>query len=322
MQILIIGGTQFVGRAVCEAALARGHEVTLFHRGKTNPGLFGEKVQEILGDRKEDVSGLAGRHWDAVIDCVGYEPGTVAKTCEAVQTDRYAFISTVSVYDDPEGTEDTPTIPMPEGASLEVMTGATYGPLKVLCEEVIQRTFPKSLLIRAGLQMGPYDHTDRLSEWIERLMTRPRVAVADDDASLQVIDTADMANFILHCLENEIYGVYNVTGEVLPLRSVIETMRDAVAPDTELVPVSPAAIQEVCEPWQEFTLWMTPEARAEAPFRVSTERAKAAGLTLRPLSETFSAIAERLRTLPADRPRRGGLPLDKEQQLLALGKPE
>lgn len=316
MEILIIGGTQFVGRAVVERALARGHRVTLFHRGQTHPGLFAGRAEEILGDRKGDLSELAGRRWDAVIDVVGYHPEIVAAMCAAVQTERYAFISTISVYGDPTASEDSPTLPLPEGAATDIITNENYGPLKAQCEAAVTAAFTKSVIIRAGLQIGEYDHTDRFSDWVDRMLHRPRVAVPDDGMIWQFIDARDTADFTLHCLESDTYGTFNVTGEFRPMLEVLSEVRDAVAPAVELVPVSPAQVMEHAQPWSEMTLWVPEDQRSTAPFQVSIARAKAAGLTLRPLAETVQEIKSRLLTLDPARPRRGGLSEDKERAVV------
>lgn len=316
MEILIIGGTQFVGRAMAEAALERGHRVTLFHRGQTNPGLFAGKVEEILGDRKADLLPLQGRHWDAVIDCVGYHPEVVAASCSAVSADAYAFVSTISVYPASAIDEDGPTLTLPEGVPTDPITGENYGPLKVLCENEVKKAFANALIIRAGLQSGEHDHTDRFNDWVERLMTRPKVAVPDDAMPWQMIDARDTAGFTLHCLENGIYDTFNVTGEATPMLDYLMRVKEALGVATELVEVDPESVKAVAEPWDEVTLWFPADQRDTFPLAVPIEKAKRAGMVLRPLAETIQGIANTIRSADPDRKRRGGLSREKEEEIL------
>ncbi|MEO8541394.1 MAG: NAD-dependent epimerase/dehydratase family protein, partial [bacterium] len=172
MRILIFGGTNFLGRHTAAAALERGHEVTLFHRGQTNPGLF-PAAEEILGDREHDLDRLAGREWDAVIDVPGYVPRIVGASARALapRAPHYTFISTISVYADlprPGMDESAATAVLPEADSEEVTK--YYGELKALCEREVEEAFPDgALIIRPGLIVGPHDPTDRFTYWPVRI---------------------------------------------------------------------------------------------------------------------------------------------------------
>ena len=173
MNLLILGGTVFLGRHLVEAALARGHAVTLFNRGQHNPDLFPE-VERLRGDRDGDLQALEGRRWDAVVDTCGYVPRVVRASAEmlAPNVDHYTFISSISVYADtskpgideqaPVGTLDDPTT--------EEVTGESYGPLKALCEQAAEAAMPGRVLnIRPGLIVGPHDPTDRFTYWVRRV---------------------------------------------------------------------------------------------------------------------------------------------------------
>src|SRR5579884_3889978 len=160
MKILVLGGTQFVGRHFVDAALARGHEVTLFNRGQSNPDLF-PQAERLRGDRDGGLDALRGRRWDAVLDVNGYVPRIVRESAEllADSVDFYAFISTISVYSELDriGIAEDSTMGTLEDESVEEITGETYGPLKVLCERVVSEVYPgRSLIIRPGIVMGPY----------------------------------------------------------------------------------------------------------------------------------------------------------------------
>ncbi len=171
MHILIIGGTQFVGRTLTQTALERGHQVTLFNRGKTNQEIFPE-AEKLVGDRDGGLEALHGRSWDVVIDTCGYVPRLVRDSAQLLQNQvkQYVFISTISIFADmktPDMDENAPLGLMPEGDNtVEEVKNTTYGPLKVLCEQLLHELFPdKCLIIRPGLISGPHDHTDRFGYW-------------------------------------------------------------------------------------------------------------------------------------------------------------
>ena len=191
MRILILGGTVFLGRALVEAALARGHHLTLFNRGKSNPDLF-LRVEQLHGDRATDLHPLQGRHWDAVIDTCGYVPRIVRLSAEglAPAAGHYTFISSLSVYADTSqpGVDESAPVGTLQDETVEQVTGETYGPLKALCERAVEQSMPgRALVIRPGLIVGPYDPTDRFTYWPVRvarggdvLAGEMRVELADE----------------------------------------------------------------------------------------------------------------------------------------------
>ena len=181
MNILILGGTVFLGRAIVEEALRQGHTLTLFNRGKSNPDLFSE-VEKLMGDRDLDLSPLEDRKWDLVIDSCGYVPRVVGQSAKllANAVDHYTFISTVSVYADfsKPGIDENAPVGTLEDETVEEITGETYGPLKALCEQVVQERIPdRSLVIRPGLIVGPHDPTDRFTYWVLRVSQGGEVMV-------------------------------------------------------------------------------------------------------------------------------------------------
>ncbi|MGH7731973.1 MAG: epimerase, partial [Candidatus Eiseniibacteriota bacterium] len=173
MRLLILGGTLYLGRHAVEAARARGHVVTLFNRGRTNPELFPD-LERLLGDRDGDLSALAGRTWDAVIDTSGYLPRCVRASCALLDqaAGHYTFISSISVYADRThpGLVETDALAELPGGALEEVDGATYGPLKALCErEVLAACAGRGAVVRAGLVFGPHDATERSGYWPRRV---------------------------------------------------------------------------------------------------------------------------------------------------------
>ncbi|MBS1717998.1 MAG: NAD-dependent epimerase/dehydratase family protein [Armatimonadetes bacterium] len=323
MNLLVIGGTQFVGRAMVEEAVSRGHQVTVFHRGQTNPGLFANQplVKEILGDRKVSLEALSTGTWDAVIDSVGYEPPTVKKSCEALKgrIGKYAFISTISVYGMDNPDEDSPVLQLPEGASVEQFELETYGALKALCEQELEKAFPGALNMRIGLEIGPKDHSDRFNDWVDRIRTRDKVMVPGGTPMMwQAIDVRDTARFTLDMIEKGGSGTYNVTGEALPMPQALDQIRSIANPSCEFVTVDPDwMLEQGITPWEEYTLWIPESEWGQFPLVAKIDRALAAGMKLRPREESIRDIVAVQVTLDPARKRIRGLSKEKEDALLA-----
>lgn len=308
MKLLILGGTVFLGRALVDAALARGHEVTLFNRGQHNPELY-PQVEKLRGDRDGDLSALAGRRWDAVIDTSGYVPRIVRASAEllAPNVEHYSFISSISVYSDnsqPGMDEGGPTGVLEDPATEEV--GPNYGPLKAACERTAEETMPgKVLNVRAGLIVGPHDRSDRFTYWPVRVARGGDVlAPGRPERVAQLIDVRDLAEWNVRMAESRTAGVYNVTGpqQPLPMGTLLETCKAVSGSDARLVWVDDAFLLEhEAGAWMELPLWI-PESRTEMVgfMRVSCARALADGLTYRPLAETVRATLEWNATRPAE----------------------
>lgn len=324
MQLLILGGTKFLGRHAVEVALARGHEVTIFTRGQLNPDLFPE-IERLRGDRDGGLGVLAGRRWDAVIDTSAYVPRLARAAAEALRdaVERYVFISTISVY--PEFskvgiTEDDPVGTM-EDETIEEIGGQYYGPLKALCERAIQETMPdKTIIIRPGLIVGPHDPTNRFTYWPTRVARGGDVLVPRSlDWPTQIIDVRDLAAWAVTMAESGAVGVYNATGPDYPLTfgEVFDACREVAQSDAQPVIVSEEfLLASKVGPWMELPLWL-PGAPENAGFSaIDFRRALAAGLTFRPLAETVRDTLTWDRSLPADATRVAGLAPEREAELL------
>lgn len=280
----MLGGTQFLGRAVAEAALARGLELTLFNRGESNPGLFPE-AEHLRGDRAGDLSALAGRRWDAVVDPSGYVPHLVRASAELLRdSGRYVFISSVSVYadfDEVRGEEDT-VAQLGDAAADELAEDdSNYGALKALCEVEVERVFgDRSLIVRPGLIVGPHDPTGRFTYWAQRLDRGGEIlAPGPPERRVQFVDVRDLAEWILAAAERELSGTFNATSEGIPWHELLA--------GAEVTWVTDSFLQErdVGE-WMELPLWI-----AGGGFEVDVSRALAAGHRFRPLAETLEGAA-------------------------------
>src|SRR5262249_50471289 len=217
MNILILGGTVFLGRHLVEAALSRGHRLTLFNRGQHSPELFPE-VERLRGDRDGDLSALDGKSWDAVIDTCGFVPRIVRRSAEGLKKScaHYTFISSLSVYTDLSkiGLSESDSVPSLNDPSIEEINGATYGPLKRDCEIVVEELFgDRALAVRPGLIVGPYDPSDRFTYWPHRIAQGGKVlAPGKPEETTQIIDVRDLAEWTLEMVENGGGGDYNATG--------------------------------------------------------------------------------------------------------------
>lgn len=306
MNILILGGTQFSGRAFTKLAVDANHAVTLLHRSKEDPGLP-SAVRRLIGDRDPKVGdGLnsiqelldAGEQFDAVVDMCGYTPRVTKAACDLLKghTDLYLFISTISVYDkvspDTILDEDGPKIIL-DDPTVEEVTGETYGGLKVLCEQVVIEAFPDSHCIpRPCVIAGPNDPTDRITWWARMLSTLDALVVPNDpSACASMIDASDLAAFMLTCVTNKTTGIYNATGPEpgLSLTDFISRSHAGLESKTKLIEASPEAIEaQGITRWVDIPMWLPEES--QYMHKIDSSKARAAGLINRPLEETMTAI--------------------------------
>jgi 2'-hydroxyisoflavone reductase len=289
MRVLVLGGTKFLGRAVVEAARARGHGVTLFNRGKSGPGLFPD-VEELRGDRKLDLSPLENRSWDAVVDTSGYVPADVRASAEALRdSGRYVFVSSVSVYADMSSgpTEESAAGELGDLPADELSDDySNYGPLKALCEEEVRRVFgERALVVRPGLIVGPHDPTGRFTYWAHRLARGGGIlAPGPSERRAQFVDVRDLGGWIVTAAEGGLSGTFNATNEGVPWGELLAGADVTWVTDEFL-------LEHGVGEWMELPLWIgSPEWRGM--HEVDVSRAVAAGLRFRPLAETIEGAAD------------------------------
>ena len=330
LKILILGGTSFIGPYQVQYALDRGHTVTLFNRGRTNPGLF-PTVEKLIGDRTGDVSALQGRSWDVVIDNSATDPTWVTRTAQllAPTCKRYYFVSTRSVY------YDVSRVPMTIGAQVftrentPVAEGRAlpYGLSKALAEAEAQKYFPgRSLVVRPGLIVGPGDNTDRFTYWPVRIERGGDVmAPGDGTDPVQVIDARDLGEWMIKLAEQDAVGVYNAVGPRNP-RSFAEFLYGIKAVTTSeaqftWVPTEFLTANRV-RSYQEMPVWRPATKGSEGFARFDLSREIALGLTFRPLAVTAKDTLDFYHSRPAAEQAtlRAGITPEREVEVLALWK--
>ena len=315
MKLFLLGGPRFLGRAIADVALERGHELTFFNRGTTNPDLY-PGVERIIGDRAGDLTGLGERTWDAVIDTSGYLPNEVRASAEALSgCGLYCFVSSISVYADfaRPNDEDSPVAELGDLPADEV-TNESYGALKALCEEAVREVFrERALVVRPGLIVGPHDPTGRFTYWPHRMARGGEVvAPAPPDRRTQVIDVRDLGAWIVELCERGSPGTFNATHPGLTWSELLDSCRAVSGSDADVtwVPDEFLLEHEVGQ-WMELPLWLADPEMAAADD-VSVRRALDAGLTFRSLDETVRGALEQARTTDA-----AGLAPEREAELLA-----
>jgi 2'-hydroxyisoflavone reductase len=293
MRILILGGTVFLGRHVAAAALARGHDVTLFTRGRHGADLF-PGATHLRGDRAGDLSALEGGEWNAVIDTSGYEAADVAR-CAHLLADRvehYVFVSSCNVYPDwPEEIVDEDSPVWEEGDD--------YGPQKAASERALEAAMPgRVATVRAGLICGPHDNVFRLPWWVRRIAEGGRVPAPGKPSDwVQLIDARDLASWMLDLGEHCVPGAFNGTApaQQQTFGDVLDAAVAATGSDAELVWIPDERLVEAgVEPWMELPLWL-PAGEFPGTWQVGTERAQAEGLRCRPIGETVADVWSWLR---------------------------
>lgn len=338
MNILVLGGTQFSGRSFVEQAVDAGHQITVLHRSPEAPGLP-DAVRHLVGDRdpndpdsKGDGLGAIkalldqGERFDAVVDMCGYTPRVVRASCELLKdhTDLYLFVSTISVYPtspDAEPNEDWAwdRLIQLDDPTVEEITGATYGGLKVLCEQVVHEFFPTNHIIpRPSIIAGPNDPTDRVTWWSRALATQDAVIIPEPPAGLaQFVDSRDLAAFFLKCITDTITGTYNCAGPQpgLTLHQFINRTHAALTSNAKLLEAPAHWFEEHdIKPYRDIPTWIGEEVMSM--YRVDYAKAIAAGLENRPLEDTMRDV--RTWDLERGEPKlKAGMSFDRLQELVA-----
>jgi len=326
LRILILGGTGFIGPHQVRYALQRGHTITLFNRGRTNPHLFPE-VEKLRGDRNDDLTALEGREWDVVIDNPTMIPRWVRQSAGLLEdaAGQYLFISTLSVYSDNSIIDQDETGPLAtiNDPTVEEVTGATYGPLKVLCEQEAENAFPgRATIIRPGLIVGPGDPSDRFTYWPVRVDRGGEVlAPGEPSDPVQFIDARDLGEFVISTVENSHYGIYNATGpeEPLPMGDMLVGIREGLEADATFTWVDADFLDEHgVRPWSHMPVWFPLREGMEGFSRFDCSRALAKGLTFRPLAVTARDTLEWHKTRPEEQQSRmrTGLSAEREAEVL------
>jgi 2'-hydroxyisoflavone reductase len=313
MRTLIIGGTSFVGRAIALEAHARGHEVTVLNRGVT-PSDLPDEVERLAGDRRGDLSALAGREFDSTIDVIAYRPSDVARLADALgaRGGHHLQISSISAYRDAAAgglgeaqleLHDDPSDPEAP------ITGETYGPLKAAAERAAHAHFSDVAIVRPTYVVGAHDATMRFPYWVERIARGGEVVVPASRGTLQWIDARDLAALCLNVVESGYVGACHAAGPApAPLfREALEGVATAIAPaGTTLVEVE---LDEAVA--MRFPLWPGPEG--EGVLDVDTTLAHSLGLTTRPIADTVIEVAQWL----GDRRAEWWVSAEEERELLA-----
>lgn len=325
MSILILGGTGFIGPHLVTVAMQRGHTITLFNRGRTNTHLFPD-VEKLVGDRNDNLSALAGRRWDAVIDNSGYTPQQVGMSVDLLKDacDQYLFTSTRSVYTD--FTHDVMDEDAPVGPKdLPESEWDGYGPNKVLAERAVQSGFgARTLITRPPVIVGPGDRSDRFTYWVDRIDAGGDILVQGDPTDpLQFVDVRDLSEFYVHLLENSITGIYNTEGPgsalntaglVHGIKAITSTPSDFRWVDWDFL------LAEGEVPQRSLAFWQPPRGRYLNYGLTVNRRAIAKGLKFRPLAVIARDTLDwhRTRTLDQQQNLRAGLSRGREAELLRL----
>ncbi len=326
LRILILGGTGFIGPHQVRYAVERGHKLTLFNRGKTNPGLF-PNVEHIEGDRAvSKLDALKTGEWDAVIDNPSTLPRWVREAAEILKgrAGQYVFISTISVYADNSkiGMDETAAVATTDDPASEKI-GANYGALKALSEKEAERIFPgRTTVIRPGLIVGPGDQTDRFTYWPVRVHRGGEVlAPGDGSDPVQIIDARDLGEWSIRMVEQQAFGTYNALGpkQTLTMKQMLTTIQSALKAEARFTWVEWEFLKKNnVRPWSDMPVWIPSKEPEMAGFsRVSNVRALAKGLTFRPLADTARATLEDYQKRPAEKAKlNNGLSAEREAEVL------
>ncbi|WP_394139457.1 SDR family oxidoreductase [Cytobacillus oceanisediminis] len=333
MKVLILGGTRFLGKALVEEGLKRDHDITLFNRGNNKEA--SSEVKQLIGDRDGDVSQLKNRNWDAVMDTCGFAPHQINKIAAVLgdSIEHYTYISSISVYKDwiPLNiTEDYHLQSMPQDRLKDVEEGRIspyeyYGALKVLCEAEAEKYWPGRVLhIRAGQLVGPFDYTDRLPYWVQRVAEGGNIVVPGrPDRPIQLIDVKDIATWVFDMAEKRKAGTFNVTGpdHKLTMEELLNTCKSVTNSNAKFVWADEQfVLDHHIQPWTEMPLWIPEQFPLEGetkPWKmcISVKKALDNGLSFTPLEETIHDVYQ-WEKVRQDSVRKAGISRNKEQELL------
>lgn len=333
MKLLVLGGTGFLGPQIVQAALDRKHAVSIFNRGKTNPGLFPDSVEKLQGDRTGDYESLKGKTWDAVVDVPATLPRWVNSACDALKdaTKQYLFISTVSVYDDytKPVNEESHTFEvdpkLDDIAKINNDNMHLYGALKRRCEAIVSERFGErgATIVRPGLIVGPDDPSDRFTYWPVRVDKGGTVlAPGSGKDPVQFVDAHDLGAFVVKLLEDGHVGTYNATGPAseLSMAEFLYGCRAATSSEVRFEWVDEQfLLEQGAQPFMEIPMWIPGPDHAHF-MRVDCGKAKSVGLQFRPLGLTAKATINWAAKRPKDYRWQAGLSEKKEAAILEAWK--
>jgi 2'-hydroxyisoflavone reductase len=351
-RILILGGTGFLGPKTIAAAVARGHTVTIFNRGKREKllplefdveHLYGNRDPLLPADDERDAEGkllhpdaspkgleqLVGRSWDVVIDNSGYYPRMVEASAQLLSksASQYIFISSISAYGEnpAQGGDESTKLATLADPKVETMGEQfeNYGGLKALCEQAAEAAFPgRSTIVRPGYIVGPGDPTDRFTYWPVRVARGGDVlAPGDPGDPLQWIDVRDLAEWLVTLAEQGTAGAFNAVGPPAPGRwgDVLQTCVEVSGSNATLEWVPAAWLEQNGMGGEDsFPIWIAPAGEYAGFHRWSNDRADSAGLTFRPMADTVKAI---LAWYPGEIERRVRVTRELEEAAKAKGQP-
>ena len=330
LRILILGGTGFIGPYQVQYALDRGHTVTLFNRGQTNPGLF-PNVEKLVGDRNGKLDALAGRTWDVVIDNSATDPNWVEMSAKLLQKSvkQYVFVSTRSVYFDTSRIPMTIDAPVFTRENTKVDSGRPlpYGLAKAESEKTAQKYFPgRTLVVRPSLIVGPGDLTDRFTYWPVRIEKGGEVlAPGDGSDPVQIIDARDLSEWLIRLCEMGTMGTYNALGPKngRSFAELLHGIKAVTTSDATFTWVDTDFLtKHDVRGYREMPVWMPARGGREGFARFDITRELALGLTFRPLAVTARDTLEYYHAQPADRQEklRAGITPEREAEVLAAWK--
>lgn len=329
LNILVLGGTGFIGPHIVQYMLDRGHTVTLFNRGRSNTDLFPE-LENLIGDRNDDLEALKGRTWDVCFDNNASRIPWVELSTEVLRDSvgRYFYVSSRSAYADTSAVPMTAAHPTHTYETAGVSRDADrmelpYGLQKALCERRVMEVFgDRHCIVRPGLIIGPGDETDRFTYWPVRIHRGGEVlAPSDGTDPIQIIDVRDLSEWMVRLAENGTTGIYNGVGPRTPrpIAELLYGIRAVTTAETTFtwVPYDFLMEHEV-RPYSGMPAWMPPIPGREGFARFDLTPEVESGLTFRPLADTAMATLEYHFSRPPERQAelRAGISAEREAEVL------
>lgn len=332
MNVLILGGSIFIGQHFANYAASQGHTVTVFNRGKQKPSLS-PSILQLIGDRHSDLSAIKNTDWDVVIDSSGYLPSAVEATCQLFQNRilHYVYVSSLSVYEKFDASIDerseVATLTskdveqaelLPKDDSPTALTyGAHYGGLKATCEDTVKKYFPNNhIIVRPGVVVGSYDYSNRLVYWIEKIKSSERyLAPGSPETPTRFIDVRDLVKFTFQQINDVGNGIFNLPGPKICFGQLVSGISDTLTNKSEPIWIDESFLLENnVQPWSEIPLWLN--KNLQNFFTIDDAKARKNGLDYCSIADTISTVSQWLDTTNPTYRINAGLPLEREQALI------